>query len=190
MDEAPRPKRERKSSVKVRESSAGDERDNDARAKASSNGKKRFTSYDDPSDSDGLADDAELDELASDYEEQLERKRRRLEGLQSDGSSSRRGSGGGNRKPRDPAADRERQLAIIAKEEAELAKDPKRFKVGEAVIARFPNYSYWPAIVLDATTAPPKTQGKREKGSYLVKSIPTGGDQCVAFRFRFDSLVA
>ena len=76
-------------------------------------------------------------------------------------------------------AERARRLALLAKEEAELAQDPKRFKVGQAVIARFPNYSYWPAMVLDPLTAPPKTQGTRVKGAYLVKSIPTGADQCV-----------
>lgn len=201
-----RPKRERKVSVKFRESSSGDsptlgEEDSyvwsggwqtgaggdrlatSSATSAGGKGKKRFTSYDDESDSDEAdnVDEGELDELASDYEEQVERKRRKLEakaggaGTRNGGRAS--GGGGGVRKKRDPAAERERELALIAKDQDELDKDPTRFKVGEAVIARFPNYSYWPAVVLDARMAPPKTQGRREKGSYLVKSIPTGGDQ-------------
>jgi hypothetical protein len=44
---------------------------------------------------------------------------------------------------------------------------PVGFKVGQAVIARFPNYSYWPAMVLDPLTAPPKTQGMCEFGFLL-----------------------
>ena len=35
------------------------------------------------------------------------------------------------------------------------------------------------AQVLDPSTAPPETQGRQIRGSYLVKSIPTGADQCV-----------
>ncbi|GAA5992999.1 hypothetical protein JCM10908_000790 [Rhodotorula pacifica] len=179
-----RPKRERKPSLQLRESSIGESPPllegeqvlaGGSAAAPAQTSKKRFTSYEEPSGSDaGMNDDdAELDELASDYEEQLERKRRKV-------AAGDNGNGSGKKRPRKPrdsaAVERERQRALIAKEEAELAKDPKRFKVGQAVIARFPNYSYWPAMVLDPLTAPPKTQGTRVKGSYLVKSIPTGAD--------------
>lgn len=175
-----RPKRERKISVKIRDASTsngGDSPPDEVAQSSSYKGKKRFTSYDEPSESDH--DDGELDELASDYEEQLERKRRKLDasgGSGSDASSKKQRPR--TKTPRDPAAEKAHRLALLAKEEAELAQDPKRFKVGQAVIARFPNYSYWPAMVLDPLTAPPKTQGTRVKGAYLVKSIPTGADQC------------
>ena len=181
----PRPKTERKISVKIRDALAngGDSPpDEFAPSSSSHKGKKRFTSYDELSESDH--DDGELDELASDYEEQLERKRRKLDangggGSGSDASKKQRPRTKAT--PRDPAAEKAHRLALLAQEEAELAQDPKRFKVGQAVIARFPNYSYWPAMVLDPLTAPPKTQGTRVKGAYLVKSIPTGADQCVLF---------
>lgn len=176
----PRPKTERKISVKIRDALAngGDSPpDEFAPSSSSHKGKKRFTSYDELSESDH--DDGELDELASDYEEQLERKRRKLDangggGSGSDASKKQRPRTKAT--PRDPAAEKAHRLALLAQEEAELAQDPKRFKVGQAVIARFPNYSYWPAMVLDPLTAPPKTQGTRVKGAYLVKSIPTGAD--------------
>ncbi|GAA5985610.1 hypothetical protein JCM11641_004990 [Rhodosporidiobolus odoratus] len=51
-----------------------------------------------------------------------------------------------------------------------------RFKPGEAVLAKYPNYSFFPSVVLEPSTAPPTTQGKRVKGAYLVKSIPSGAD--------------
>lgn len=41
----------------------------------------------------------------------------------------------------------------------------------------YPNYTWWPSIILDPSTAPPETQGKRVGSqSFLVKSIPTGAD--------------
>ncbi|GAA6018461.1 hypothetical protein JCM11491_007006 [Sporobolomyces phaffii] len=41
---------------------------------------------------------------------------------------------------------------------------------------RFPNYSWWPAVILDPATAPAETQGNKTRDAYLVKSIPTGAD--------------
>ncbi|GAA5839265.1 hypothetical protein JCM9279_002646 [Rhodotorula babjevae] len=90
-------------------------------------------------------DDSEVDELASDYEEQVERKLK---------------------------AERERQKSREREEEA----NRNRFAVGTCVLVKFPNYSWFPAVVLDPATAPPETQGKRVKSAYLVKSIPSGGD--------------
>ncbi|GAA5977962.1 hypothetical protein JCM5350_006281 [Sporobolomyces pararoseus] len=49
-------------------------------------------------------------------------------------------------------------------------------KFGQTIFAKFPNYNWWPAVVLDPSTAPPHTQGTRTTKSYLVKSIPTGAD--------------
>ncbi|KAM0748608.1 hypothetical protein T439DRAFT_68587 [Meredithblackwellia eburnea MCA 4105] len=56
-----------------------------------------------------------------------------------------------------------------------------RFRPGTAVMARFPNYHYWPSIVLDPRNEGDLPegvvpQGTWERGSYLVKAIPTGGD--------------
>ncbi|BGP19722.1 hypothetical protein JCM10213v2_007839 [Rhodosporidiobolus nylandii] len=91
-------------------------------------------------------EEEEIDELASDYEEQLAAR-----------SASATSTPG-------PAA------------AAEEVEEEGRFKVGEPAMVRFPNYSWFPAVVLDPRTAPPKTQGKRVKGAYLVKSIPSGAD--------------
>ncbi|GAA5940582.1 hypothetical protein JCM3775_004734 [Rhodotorula graminis] len=90
-------------------------------------------------------DEDEVDELASDYEEQVERKAK---------------------------AERERQKSREREEEA----NRNRFAVQSCVMVKFPNYSWFPAVVLDPATAPPETQGKRVKSAYLVKSIPSGGD--------------
>ncbi|GAA5900803.1 hypothetical protein JCM8208_004615 [Rhodotorula glutinis] len=94
----------------------------------------------------GVEDDEdEVDELASDYEEQVERKVK---------------------------AERERQKSREREEEA----NRNRFAIHSTVMVKFPNYSWFPAVVLDPATAPPETQGKRVKSAYLVKSIPSGGD--------------
>lgn len=76
--------------------------------------------------------------------------------------------------------------------------DDGRFPIGSPVMAKFPNYSWWPAIVgsecwsspsdgaltslrssqILSPSSPPKwTQGSRKADSFLIKSIPTGGDQ-------------
>lgn len=61
----------------------------------------------------------------------------------------------------------------------------RRYQPGEAVMAKFPNYSWWPAVIVDpdSDVAPPKglgvVQGTWEEGSYMVKAIPTGGDWSV-----------
>ncbi|GAA6039946.1 hypothetical protein JCM8097_002634 [Rhodosporidiobolus ruineniae] len=88
-------------------------------------------------------EDEEIDELASDYEEQY-------------GSA--------------------RSVSVEQKQVQEEEEGDDRFKVGEAVMARFPNYGPFPSLVLDPRDPPPNTQGKRIKGSYLVKSIPAGAD--------------
>ncbi|GAA5962157.1 hypothetical protein JCM3765_003878 [Sporobolomyces pararoseus] len=49
-------------------------------------------------------------------------------------------------------------------------------KFGQTIFAKFPNYNWWPAVILDPSTAPPNSQGTRTTNSYLVKSIPTGAD--------------
>ncbi|GAA6055829.1 hypothetical protein JCM3770_004780 [Rhodotorula araucariae] len=69
-------------------------------------------------------------------------------------------------------AARERQLTRERSEEL----NKNRFAIGSCVMVKFPNYSWFPAIVLDPKTAPVETQGKRVKGAYLVKSIPSGAD--------------
>ncbi|KAL8291243.1 hypothetical protein RQP46_002221 [Phenoliferia psychrophenolica] len=53
-----------------------------------------------------------------------------------------------------------------------------QFEHGEAVLARFPNYSWWPSVIVDPEDAPDdgSVQGVRTEGSYMVKAIPTGGD--------------
>ncbi|GAA5920279.1 hypothetical protein JCM6882_006534 [Rhodosporidiobolus microsporus] len=91
-------------------------------------------------------DDEEIDELASDYEEQV---------------AARNG--------------RSVSLAEAVEEESAVG-DETRLPVGSAVMAKFPNYNFFPSVVLDPRTAPASTQGKRVKGAYLVKSIPSGAD--------------
>ncbi|GAA5904804.1 uncharacterized protein JCM6883_003913 [Sporobolomyces salmoneus] len=59
---------------------------------------------------------------------------------------------------------------------AEGGDETKRWKIGQTVFFKFPNYSWWPAIILDPSTAPPDAQGTRTRDCYLVKSIPTGAD--------------
>ncbi|GAA5860870.1 hypothetical protein JCM8547_003874 [Rhodosporidiobolus lusitaniae] len=83
-----------------------------------------------------VGDEEEIDELASDYEEEKE------------------------------------PTPVAAREEEEEG----RFPVGSTVLSKFPNYHFFPSVVLDPRTAPSNTQGKRVKGAYLVKSIPTGAD--------------
>ncbi|BGP43156.1 hypothetical protein JCM10449v2_007180 [Rhodotorula kratochvilovae] len=110
--------------------------------------KGRFSGFDDDEEEAGGADgaeDEEVDELASDYEEQMEKKAK---------------------------AARERQLSRERSEEL----NKNRFAVGSCVMVKFPNYSWFPAIILDPKSAPSETQGKRVKGAYLVKSIPSGAD--------------
>ncbi|GAA5844907.1 hypothetical protein JCM11251_004666 [Rhodosporidiobolus azoricus] len=94
-------------------------------------------------------EDEEIDELASDYEDQV------------------------------AAREARRSLSVSVKEEQEEEpeeEDATRFKVGTAVMAKFPNYNFFPSAILDPRSAPPSTQGKRVKGAYLVKSIPSGAD--------------
>ncbi|GAA6018316.1 hypothetical protein JCM10207_000802 [Rhodosporidiobolus poonsookiae] len=81
-------------------------------------------------------DEEEIDELASDYEEEV---------------ASRASS----IKPEEVA---------------------RTFAIGAAVMAKYPNYNWWPSIVCDPRVVPASTQGKRHRDSYLVKSIPSGGD--------------
>lgn len=59
------------------------------------------------------------------------------------------------------------------------------FPAFNPVLAKFPNYSWWIAVPLRPSTAPPWTQGRHSLTAtlsdpagrpYLVKSIPTGGD--------------
>ncbi|KAK4046841.1 hypothetical protein OIO90_006417 [Microbotryomycetes sp. JL221] len=68
-----------------------------------------------------------------------------------------------------------------------LDTDERQFKPGIPVLAKFPNYSWWIAVPLKPSSAPPWTQGKLalttttsndepETRPYLVKSVPTGGD--------------
>ncbi|GAA5906112.1 hypothetical protein JCM5296_001050 [Sporobolomyces johnsonii] len=74
------------------------------------------------------------------------------------------------------ASDTEMDALATGANGAAAATGPKRFRTGAAVMAKFPNYGWWIAGVLDPATAPSTTQGKRVKGAYLVKSVPTGAD--------------
>ncbi|GAA6060414.1 hypothetical protein JCM10212_002182 [Sporobolomyces blumeae] len=102
------------------------------------------------------------------------------------GSSTRRKrkssvGGGGERGARGPADDEMEEIDELASDPE--VEDPratgtavKRWKVGETAFVRFPNYGWWISAILDPATAPPTTQGKRVRGAYLAKSIPTGAD--------------
>ncbi|BGP27357.1 DEAH boxpolypeptide 36 [Rhodotorula toruloides] len=138
--------------------------------------RRTFSGFDDPSDDDEDFDDAELDveeldELGSDYEEEVARKKAK----KAKAANGAGGAGRGGRKRGSLAggglAEQEQ-----AEEDERLLNDPDRFKIGQAVMAKFPNYNFWPSVVLDHRIPPPGTQGKRTPGAYLVKSVPTGGD--------------
>ncbi|GAA6001625.1 uncharacterized protein JCM10292_004965 [Rhodotorula paludigena] len=162
--EGPRPSRKRKAPLRLTFEQSSDPLEGDGdgedvewggsrggrRKSAAGGGKrKRFGGFDDEDDEDGsgggAGDEDELDELASDYEEQVARRQKAQKARE---------------------VERERS--------EELNRD--RFAVGSAVMCKFPNYSWFPAIILDPQTAPSTVQGKRVKGAYLVKSIPSGAD--------------
>lgn len=109
--------------------------------------RRTFSGFDDPSDEDDDFDDAELDveeldELGSDYEEQVARKKAK----KAKGANGGAGSGRPGRK-RGSLAGSGLTEQEQAEEDERLLNDPDRFKIGQAVMAKFPNYNFWPSVV-------------------------------------------
>lgn len=108
--------------------------------------RRTFSGFDDPSDDDDDFDETEpeveeFDELGSDYEEQLARKKAKKAKTAAGG-----GGGRGGRK-RGSLAGNGLTEQEQAEEDERLLNDPDRFKIGQAVMAKFPNYNFWPSVV-------------------------------------------
>ncbi|KAK4049926.1 hypothetical protein OIV83_003750 [Microbotryomycetes sp. JL201] len=89
--------------------------------------------------------------------------------------------------PADRGSTRKRERKEPRQPTPPLDTDERDFKPGIPVLAKFPNYSWWIAVPLKPSSAPPWTQGKLALTTttsadepstrpYLVKSVPTGGD--------------